>query len=214
MEGGSGTFEEVQQIYVKKEAEYVAPHLQIGVGVIRPIVVTVGDPFRCELVASFCDHAEEVKWNREYRIYNITFEGVQMSCVSHGIGGPGAAICFEELINIGATTIIRLGTCGSLKPKEIKQGDLIVSTAAAREDGHSDYMVPKGFPAVSDSRLAIALYDTAKALKYKVHLGVTLTSGVFYNGPAIASTLQVNADSGALSVEMENSTLFVIGTLR
>jgi len=50
-------------------------------------------------------------------------------------------------------------------------------------------MVPKGFPAVADPRLAIALYDTAKALKYKVHLGVTLTSGVFYNGPAIASTL-------------------------
>ena len=61
--------------------------------------------------------------------------------------------------------------------------------AAAREDGHTEYMVPKGFPAVSDSRLAIALYDTARALKYKAHLGVTLTSGVFYNGPAIASTL-------------------------
>ena len=117
-----------------------------------------------------------------------------MSVVSHGIGGPGAAICFEELINCGATTIIRLVTCGSLKPKEIKQGDLIVSMAAGREDGHSDFMVPKGFPAVADPRLSIALYDTAKALKYKVHCGVTLTSGIFYTGPAMASTLQVNAD--------------------
>lgn len=120
MAGSSGTFEEVQKCFVKNDAQYVAPHLKIGHGVIRPVVLTVGDPFRCELVASFCDQAEEIGWNREYRIYNITFEGVNMSCVSHGIGGPGAAICFEELINLGVTTIIRLGTCGSLKPKEIK----------------------------------------------------------------------------------------------
>jgi uridine phosphorylase len=45
-----------------------------------------------------------------------------MTVISHGIVGPGAAICFEELIKLGATTIIRLGTCGSLKPSTIKQG--------------------------------------------------------------------------------------------
>jgi len=53
-------------------------------------------------------------------MFNVTFEGVNMTVVSHGIGGPGAAICFEELIKLGATTIIRMGTCGSLKPNDIK----------------------------------------------------------------------------------------------
>jgi uridine phosphorylase len=119
------------------EQAYIAPHLKVGLGVIRPVVITVGDPFRCEIVAKLCDQAKEIQWNREYRLFNITFEGVELSCISHGIGGPGAAICFEELIKLGATTIMRLGTCGSLKPKEIRQGDLIVTMAAAREDGHS-----------------------------------------------------------------------------
>lgn len=45
-------------------------------------------------------------------------------------------------------------------------------------------------------------------------MGVTLTSGSFYPGPAVASTLQVNADAGALSVEMENATLFCVGSVR
>ena len=45
-------------------------------------------------------------------------------------------------------------------------------------------------------------------------MGVTLTSGNFYPGPAVASTLQVNADAGALSVEMENATLFCVGSVR
>ena len=137
-----------------------------------------------------------------------------MTIVSHGIGGPGAAICFEELIKLGATTIIRLGTCGSLKPHDIKQGQLVVSTSACREDGHSSWLAPPGFPAVADPRVALALYDQAKSLNYEVHMGVTLTSGNFYPGPAVAGTLQVNADAGALSVEMENATLFCIGSVR
>jgi hypothetical protein len=54
----------------------------------------------------------------------------------------------------------------------------------------------------------------AQELGYKVHMGVTLTSGNFYPGPAVASTLQINADAGALSVEMENASLFCIGSVR
>lgn len=56
--------------------------------------------------------------------------------------------------------------------------------------------------------------DTAKSLGYRVHMGISLTSGVFYPGPAVASTLQVNADAGCLSVEMENATLFAVGAVR
>jgi len=41
-----------------------------------------------------------------------------------------------------------------------------------------------------------------------------LTSGNFYPGPAVAGTLQVNADAGALSVEMENATLFCVASIR
>lgn len=75
-------------------------------------------------------------------------------------------------------------------------------------------MVPSGFPAVADPRVCLALYDQAKDSGFTVHMGVTLTSGNFYPGPAMASTLQVNADAGALSVEMENATLFCIGSVR
>ena len=145
------SFEEVNvDKNIVKDEKYVAPHLGYGLGVIRPIVCTVGDPFRCEVVAKMCEKSEEIKWNREYRTFNVTFEGAELTIVSHGIGGPGAAICFEELIKLGATTILRLGTCGSLKPNEIKQGELVVSTAACREDGHSPWMVPAHFPAVAD----------------------------------------------------------------
>jgi len=139
--------------YVKEnvilDPTYLAPHLKVGPGVVRPVVLAVGDPFRCEVLAKLCDSFEEVSWNREYRMYNIEYDGASLTIVSHGIGGPGAAICFEELIKCGATTIIRLGTCGAMQ-SHIKTGDLIVATAACREDGYSSLIAPSGFPAVAD----------------------------------------------------------------
>lgn len=92
---------------------------------------------------------------------------------------------------------------------------MVISTACCREDGHSDSIVPTQFPAVADPRLVCELADTSKKLGFNnVHTGVTLTSNNFYPSPAIAGTLQVNADAGALSVEMENATLFCVATIR
>lgn len=156
----ANSFEEIStEGNLIKDPAYIAPHLKVGHGVVRQVVLTVGDPFRCEQIAKKCEKSEEIAWNREYRMYNITYEGVELTCVSHGIGGPGAAICFEELVKLGATTIFRLGTCGSLQPDKIKQGHLIVSSACCREDGHSGWMVPQGFPAVADPRLVTSLLD-------------------------------------------------------
>jgi hypothetical protein len=143
---------------VVTDSNYIAPHIKVGPGVIRPTVIAVGDPFRCEVVVKFCDKSEEIQWNREYRLFNATYEGVDMSIISHGIGGPGAAICFEELVKLGAKTIIRLGTCGAMQP-HIKTGDLIVASGACREDGYTDFVAPKGYPAVGDNELTLELFN-------------------------------------------------------
>ncbi len=67
----------------------------------------------------------------------------------------------------------------------IKTGDLIIATGACREDGYTQYMAPSGFPAVGDQRLTIDLYDQAKAMNCNVHMGVCLTSALFYEGKAM-----------------------------
>lgn len=202
-----------QQNSIVTDPNYVAPHIKVGPGVINPTVIAVGDPFRCEFVAKMCDKYEEIQWNREYRLFNVTYEEAELSVISHGIGGPGAAICFEELVKLGAKTIIRLGTCGGLQP-QIKTGDLIVASGAIREDGYSEWVVPKGFPAVGDNELTLALHRMAKNLNARCHIGVCLTSGQFYEGSAFPSTTKLNADAGATFIEMEVATLFTVGTMR
>jgi uridine phosphorylase len=36
----------------------------------------MGDCFRTEFVAKMCDKFEEIAWNREFRVFNVEFEGV------------------------------------------------------------------------------------------------------------------------------------------
>ena len=196
----------------------ITPHLLLAEGDIAPVVLVVGDPFRTEVLAKCADGGyKELKVNREYRSFNVIHQGVQITICSHGIGGPGAAICFEELVQCGAKVIIRLGTCGSLHPKRIGQGDIVISTGAIREDGASQYLVPAGFPAVADLDVTHTLRTVAQELDYdsgKIFTGITYTSGAFYPGPTKGDTLPLCAASGALIVEMETSCLLTIASIR
>src|SRR2546421_7201853 len=52
------------------------------------------------------------------------------------MGGPSAAIVAEELIALGARTLVRIGTCGSLV-EELRIGDLVPVGSVLAEDGAS-----------------------------------------------------------------------------
>ncbi len=98
-----------------------------------PDVLVCGDPFRAELIAGMFDEAEELAWNREYRIFTGTANGVPIAVCSHGVGAAGAAICFEVLIKAGgAKRLIRVGTAGSLDVA-ISDGALVIATGAVRK---------------------------------------------------------------------------------
>jgi uridine phosphorylase len=197
--------------------QYEAPHLKLKYGSIYPHVLVVGDPFRTEAIAKLCDSHTQLSWNREYRVFNAVYHGVNLTIASHGIGGPGAAICFEELIKLGAKVIIRLGTCGSLKPNVISQGDIVVSVASAREDGLTQYLVPPGYPAVADPGLVMLLHKALSdgSTDKKTFCGITLTHALFYPGPSSNTiSLKQYSDSVCLSVEMEVSTLYAIASVK
>src|SRR6056297_3459630 len=105
------------------------PLLKLPAEEIKEKVIVCGDPERAEKIAKKLDGFEEISYNREYRVFNGSKAGVELTVASHGVGGPGAAVCFEELIRGGARKIIRVGTAGSLNP-DIKDGDIVIASAA------------------------------------------------------------------------------------
>ncbi|MGG3283272.1 nucleoside phosphorylase [Paenibacillus solani] len=189
------------------------PILQVNSEDIPEFVIVCGDPKRAEVISRKLDDARELAFSREYRTFVGTYEGVELAVTSHGVGCPGAAVCFEELIRAGAKTLIRVGTAGSYRA-DTPAGSLVVSTAAIRTDGLTKQLVPDGFPAVADSQVAEALYESALAIgEGVVRKGITVTLDVFFNGVEEVPHQKYKA-AGALGVEMEIAALYVVAAIR
>ena len=190
----------------------IPPHIHLAFDPRFERAVVCGAPERAEMIASKLTDSKKLAQNREYSSF-LGKRGDQWILVtSHGVGSAGAAICFNELIAVGVKTIIRLGTAGGLQD-DSQIGDVAVATAAIREDGVSKLMIPQGFPAVADPRLALQLMEGSRKAGLRTQAGIVLSSDIFY--PSLLPTsLELYQKAGAVAVEMECSTLFVIASLK
>ena len=190
------------------------PITGLPVGGVSPSVVVCGDPARAERVAALLDGATLLSDRREYRAFRGDYAGLPITVCSHGVGAPGAAIAFEELIAAGARRIIRVGTCGALQP-DIAAGDLIVATAAVQNTGYGRETVPDGYPATADPTLTLALARAVAAARPAARSGIVLSRDNFYPGVAAPAAPDYRAMSAArvLAVEMECAALFLVGSL-
>jgi uridine phosphorylase len=193
----------------------ILPLTGLPVGRVPSSVIVCGDPERASKTADLLENAALLTENREYRCYTGGFAGKEVAVCSHGIGAPGAAIAFEELIAAGASRLLRVGTCGGLQP-ELKSGDLIVVTAAVDSTGYGRETVPPGYPAAADPALTMALMRAAERARQPVRAGLVLTRDNFYRGVEVAAHLhyQTMAQANVQAVEMECSALFIVGSLR
>jgi len=141
-------------------------HTQVGAGDVGKYILMPGDPKRCARIAAYFDNAEQIADSREYVTWTGTLDGVKVSAVSTGIGGPSTAIAMEELSLCGADTFVRVGTCGGIQP-EVKSGDLVIATGAVRMEGTSREYAPIEFPAVANLQVTNALAEAAHKLGYR-----------------------------------------------
>ena len=196
------------------------PILQIHSEDMPAYAIVCGDPARAEKISRKLEQARELAFSREYRTFVGLYEGVQIAVVSHGVGSPGAAVCFEELIRAGVTTLIRVGTAGSYTA-DYPAGSVIVSTAAVRSDGLTRQLVPDGFPAVADIGVTQALIEAARehgseeatTFTGKVGVGITVTLDAFFAGVEEIPHRKYK-QAGALAAEMEIAALYIVSTLR
>ncbi|QZX99771.1 MULTISPECIES: nucleoside phosphorylase [Halobaculum] len=187
------------------------PHLLVDEGDVHEIALIPGNPDRVDRIADHCDDSELVAENREYRIVNATYDGVDLTICSTGIGCPSAAIAIEELHNVGVETVIRVGTCGGLQT-DVEIGDMVVATGSAKEEGTSKRYESETYPAVPDYDTLTALVDAAEANDEDVHVGPIVSDDAFYN-----ESDEYVADweeAGLLAIEMEASAVFSLARRR
>lgn len=127
------------------------------------------------------------------------------------LAAGGAAIAFESLWRAGARVIIRVGTCGGMQP-EVTAGSIVVATAACREEGVTEKMVPLSYPAVADGEVVTALVNAARQRALPVHKGIILTQALFFP-ELLESTVKLYARAGVVAMENEAASLLVVSSL-
>ena len=149
-------------------------------------------------------------------------DGIDVGVISTGMGAPSVDIIVTELIRVGARVLIRVGTAGSLQ-KWVHHGDLVVASAAVRDEGTTRNYLPLEFPAIADSQLMIALTGAAcqmnpahKHWAGVVHTKDSLMAREFGMGPfgkEHERYMSVLSELGCLCSEMECAMLFALGQL-
>ena len=192
-------------------------HIQCKKGDVGRYVILPGDPGRCEKIAAYFDDARQVASNREYNVYTGTLMGEKVSVCSTGIGGPSAAIAMEELVAIGADTFVRVGTCGGIDLK-VQSDDVVIATAAVRQEGTGLHYAPIEFPAAAHFEVATALVEAAKKLGKPWHAGVVQAKDSFcgQHSPKrmpvsyeLLSKWEAWKRLHVLASEMESAALFI-----
>lgn len=198
-------------------------HLGISAGDVAPSVLLPGDPDRIEKITDSWDASEAVATHREYRTATGTYDGTPISVTSTGIGSPSAAIAVEELARVGVESLIRVGSCGTIRA-EASVGDVIITTGAVRQEGTSREYVREDYPATADYRVVSALVAAAETLGHDYHLGVTCSTDSFYAGqgrPGFDGFEAAGSDelvdelreAGVWNFEMEASAILTLSNL-
>ena len=195
-------------------------HIGLNVGDVGEYVILPGDPKRCAKIAAYFDDAKLVADRREYTTYTGYLNGTKVSVTSTGIGGPSASIALEELVNVGAKTFIRVGTCGGMDIN-VKGGDIVIATGAIRMEGTTKEYAPIEFPAVANLDIINSLVQAAKNLGHEYHTGVVQCKDSFY-GQHSPEKMPVNYEllnkweawkkMGCLASEMESAALFIVAS--
>lgn len=188
------------------------PHILCNKDDVTPRVLLPGDPARVDRVAKFLDNIKEIAYNREFKTITGSYKGVAITVTSTGIGGASAVIAMEELIACGAKAFIRIGSAGASQ-KGIALGDLILTTAAVRQDGASRMYVEEAFPAVADHELLGLMKKACEDCNYKHHLGITRSHDSFYIDNE-QETLKYWSSKGVLGSDMEAATVLTLASLR
>lgn len=147
---------------------------------------------------------------------------VDVGVVASGMGGPSVEIIVSELLELGARRLLRVGTTGTLQPR-VHLGELVIATAAVRDERAGTDYLPLSFPAVASLAMVDRLRGAASALGLSdrthcgtVHSKDSLYAREFQRGPRgdeHAEFKRLLRSGGVLCSEMECATLFVMGAV-
>ena len=137
---------------------------EAGPGSVAPRVLLINDPLSVPMLAQNLVDVTSVADHYECRLMTGFWHRVPISICSTGIGGGSASIAVDNLVRLGAQTLV-YADAGLVESHSLGFWSAI---GAVRQDGASlDYARPD-FPAVADVSTQLALQAAAQSLQIRV----------------------------------------------
>ncbi|MFC3530739.1 purine-nucleoside phosphorylase [Vogesella facilis] len=185
------------------------PHIGAEKGDFADIVLMPGDPLRAKLIAeTYLQDAVQVTSVRNVFGYTGSYRGRRLSVMAHGMGIPSASIYTTELIkDYGVSTIIRIGSCGSVDGARLGLRDVVIAMGACTDSKVNRMrFLDHDFAAIADFQLLRTAVDTAARLGKPVQVGNVFSADLFYG--VQPQLLDVLKGMNVNAVEMEVAGIY------
>ena len=181
---------------------------------VRKVVIyTIADYFLKKFSQHFQNNAS---YKKKGIVINGTINNVNVSVVKGKMGAPNAAVLMEMFQRIGVESVFRIDVCGTISeglpigslfvPKDAISGE---GTSRCYADAH-DMDIDFNEPFPSDQKFLQVAKQLAKE-KFNLQMGtIWTTDGLFCETPKMTAKW---AKMGAKAVDMETSTVYLLGNL-
>ena len=188
----------------------MSTHIGAEPGQIAERVLLPGDPLRAKWIAeTYLDDAVCYSTVRNMLGFTGTYQGTEVSVQGTGMGQPSISIYAHELMaDYGARTLVRVGSCGAMRP-EVKVRDLVIALSASTDSGMNRHRFAGiDYSPTADFDLLSLLVEECRRTDSDVHVGQVASWDVFYSDrPDLRDTL---TEFGVLAVEMEAAALYTL----
>lgn len=136
----------------------------------------------------------------------------KISMINFRIGAPTAGMLIDILSYIKPKAVLMLGMCGGLNPR-VRLGEFVLPMAAIRDEGTSQFYMPKQVPALPTFKIQKILSEVLGRMRIPYKTGVVHTTDYRF-WEFDHKFRELLREERAIAVEMECSTLFVAGFRR
>lgn len=183
-------------------------HIGAKPGEIAETVLMPGDPYRAKWAAeTFLEAPKLVNEVRGMLGFTGTWRGNPVTIQGSGMGMPSLSIYANELIrDYGATSLIRIGSCGAMQDKVAIRDLIVAMTASSLSTPSTGIFRELSFAPCADWSLLRAAVAAAEARGTSPHVGGIYSADVFYDErPDLNEQMTRH---GILGVEMEAAELY------
>lgn len=183
--------------------------LQFRPGDFGEIALVSGQQHRAQICLQQMENPVKNFTFLGYTFWTGTYKGKKITVGNGGFYAPDSAFVTELLCVGGINTLIRLGSCGSLR-EDINIGDYVLTTDVVRGDGATRYYVDDNYKSKVSDDISEKLEKTFSPAGRVHRGGVWTTDAIFRETKDIVNSY---IQKGAIAVDMVTSPFVTVANL-